>query len=503
MIFYIGGIILSNRGRIKILTDLRFNGEVNHDTAIAINIIKQTLPIHQQNVVVMERLIDYYYNTTEVLNKTKTLQPEINNKISIGYPSIASTTKNSYSLSNAPKFVSRNPEKQKLVKLFNDSLDDDNYHNKTMQMALNSSMTGIGYKYIKIANEEELKNGIYFKTIGEISPLTTYCVYSNDIAKEKLCAIQFYTKNIYNSNGIKTKEETIYCVWSKYHYFEFKYDKNDYTLIKEPFVLLYNKIPIVENIRTQDRVGDYELGLDLIDAINALASSRLDDVQQNVDNIMLLRDIDTESDGALEKIKTLISIGILSFKSIEGATVQPNIDVLNTPLNQSEIQKLQDFLCGKLEEVLHIPNRDTRGGGGGDTGSAVESRNGFRSLENIAGLITTSLLASENEVLDVILSICKILKDCPFKELNSKDIEIKPMRNKVENLSVSTTAFATMINSGVNRVTAYIVSGLVADATDTAEMDRLEQDEEFQREVKQEIEKLKKLKNNETNAANA
>lgn len=492
-----------NRGRIKILTDLKFTGNLNNDITVAKNIIKNTMPIHQLNVIAMNKLIDYYYNTTDILNKTKKMQPEINNKISIGYPSIASTTKNSYTLSNAPKFVSRNPEKQDLVKLFNDALDDDNYHNKTMQMALNSSMTGLGYKYIKIANEEELANGIYFKTIGDIDPLTTYCVYSNDISKDKVCAIQFYTRNKYDKNGRKIKDIKIYSLWSKYHYFEFEFARNDYILTKEPFVLLYKKIPIVENIRTQDRVGDYELGLDLINAINALASSRVDDVQQNVDYITTLRDIDTESDGALEKIQNLLSIGILSFKSIQGATVQPEISILNKPLNQSEIQYLQDFLCGKLEEVLHIPNRDTRGGGGGDTGTAVESRNGFRSLENIAGLITSSLLASENEVLDVILSICKIFNNCPYKDLNSKDIEIKPMRNKVENLSVATTAFATMVSNGVNRITAYVVSGLVADATDTAKMDLLEQDENFQRQVNQEIEKQKKLNNNETNAENA
>ena len=497
-------MINNNRGRIKILTDFKFTGDINNDILSAKNIIKNTIPIHNQNVVVMNKLIDYYYNTTDILNKTKKLQPEINNKIAIGYPSIASTTKNSYTLSNAPKFVSRNPKKQELVKLFNDSLDDDNYHNKTMQMALNSSMTGLGYKYVKIANEEELKNGIYFKTIGEIDPLTTYCVYSNDISKEKVCAIQFYTKKEYNDDGRQIKETKIFSLWSKYHYFEFKFDKNDYVLIREPYRLLYNKIPIIENVRTQDRTGDYELGLDLINAINALASSRVDNVQQNVDNIILLRDIDTESEGAIERIKYLIHIGILSFKSIDGATVQPDIDVLNTPLNQSEVQTLQDFLCGKLEEVLHIPNRDTRGGGGGDTGTAVESRNGFRSLENIAGLITTSLLASENEVLDVILSMCKLFKDCPFKDLNSRDIEIKPMRNKVENLSVATTAFATMVANGVNRITAYVVSGLVPDAADTAEMDRLEQDENFQRQVEQEIQKQNTIKkNNETNAENA
>ena len=100
--------------------------------------------------------------------------------------------------------------------------------------------------------------------------------------------------------------------------------------------------------------------------------------------------------------------------------------------------------------------------------------------------------------------MCKLFKDCPFKDLNSRDIEIKPMRNKVENLSVATTAFATMVANGVNRITAYVVSGLVPDAADTAEMDRLEQDENFQRQVEQEIQRQNALqKNNETNAENA
>ena len=74
------------------------------------------------------------------------------------------------------------------------------------------------------------------------------------------------------------------------------------------------------------------------------------------------------------------------------------------------------------------------------------------------------------------------------------------MRNKIESLINSTQAFATMINAGVNRITAYVVSGLVADATDTTKMDKLERDERFQEQVNQEIEKLKiQQKYNNTN----
>ena len=66
---------------------------------------------------------------------------------------------------------------------------------------------------------------------------------------------------------------------------------------------------------------------------------------------------------------------------------------------------------------MNIPNRENKGSGG-DTGIAVESRSGFRSLENIAGLITSSAKKCENETLEVILAICKNYTDCPFKNVN-------------------------------------------------------------------------------------
>lgn len=243
--------MINNRGRIKILTDLQFTGNLTTDIKVAENIINNTISVHEENVADMERLIDYYYNKTDIMNKSKTMQEQINNKIAIGYPSIASTTKNSYTLSNAPKFVSRSLYTQDMVKYLNDSLDDDNYHNKTMQMALNASMTGLGYKYIRPATPQELASGIYFATIGDISPLNTYCVYSNDINKDKVCAIQFFTRAKYNESGVVIGDVTVYSLWSKFHFYEFEYDVLQYKLKGEPYALMYKMIPIVENIRTQ------------------------------------------------------------------------------------------------------------------------------------------------------------------------------------------------------------------------------------------------------------
>ena len=253
----------------------------------------------------------------------------------------------------------------------------------------------------------------------------------------------------------------------------------------DAFPLVYNKIPITE-YRSLDGTGYFELAIDLINAINALASSRLDDVEQSVDYIITLRDIDTDSDGALQRIKDCLKDGLLSFRSIEGATVQPDIDVLNTKLNQSEIQYLQDFLCNKLEEVLNIPNRNSKASGG-DTGSAVESRNGFRNLENKAGIVTDDIIAGENENLKVIFAICKNENGCPFANMKARDIEIKDNRNKYENLTNSANAYAVLRSAGMNDRTSLEVTRLVPDAITIAKIN--EQSEEKEAQVQLEREK--------------
>lgn len=483
---------MRQKGRKKIFCDLIPTGDIEQDRILIPRIIDITLKDHRENVDYMKLLKDYYYNITNILLKSKVQQPNINNKIGIDYASIAVTTINAYCFANPLTFSSRTDGIEDKIKAFNDALDDDSYSQKSHDMYLNSAITGLGYRYIIPATAEQIKDGIYFETVCDLDPENTYCVYSNDLKKEKICAITFQTRKLYDSNLRQRGEPTVYTVFTKYHKWEFYksggrwvnipqdiYDEQKNLLEFDAFPLTYKKIPIIENVRKTDRTGDFELALDLIDAINALASSRVDDVQQKVDYLICLRDIDIWSKGALERVQDAIKLGILGFKSVEGASVQPEINILNTQLNQSEIQTLQNFLCEKLEEVLNIPNRETRSSGG-DTGSAVESRNGFRSLENIAGLVTSSALKAENESLEVILAMCENIDSCPFKGLKPKDVQIKDNRNRVENMTTSANAYSTMRAAGMNDTDALIVSRLVPDAQSVAKKNKAEQEENAQ-----------------------
>jgi hypothetical protein len=159
----------------------------------------------------------------------------------------------------------------------------------------------------------------------------------------------------------------------------------------------------------------------------------------------------------------------LAVESRDGADVQPDIDVLDIPLNQSQVQELQDFLYEMLQEELQQPTRS--GGSGQDTGLAVENRNGYRQFENLATKISDYMIYSEMQFVEKLLEIGKSYENCPFKDLEIADIEIKPMRNKSENKTTAVNNYREMRNAGVNPYTAYAESGLVADISDTIKLD--------------------------------
>ena len=76
------------------------------------------------------------------------------------------------------------------------------------------------------------------------------------------------------------------------------------------------------------------------------------------------------------------------------------------------------------------------------------------------------------------MSICSNIDSCPFKDLTSKDIEIKENRNKVENMVNSANTYSTLRSAGLNDVTSLEVSRIVNDAQAVADMNKKEKEQQ-------------------------
>lgn len=501
-------------GRIKILTDMEINGNVEHDKAIIPIIIENSLASHNINVKAYDINNSWYFNdTNKILNKSKFVRPEIDNRFTFSKAKSTVEMNNGYCFGEPFKYVTNeaNVEKQEQMVAFNKCLKLAHNHQHTRNCADNSAKYGISYKLAIRPTAKDLSNGRFFRIVSDIDNFNTFKVYSNTIDKEEVLGVTFYDKKILDKNGKETdRVETIFNVWTKYHQWTFiKDNKGIYstrqfpTLINNKIVLLEafplkvsldgvsreTLIPLQEYERTADRVADFELSIQLMNAINILASCRLDSVQQSTDFIIKLRDVElgefdeNGNNPTLDRIKRYMQNHFLAVESRDDATVQPDIDVLDIPLNQSEVQQLQDYLYKMLEEELQQPTRS--GGTGQDTGIAVENRNGFRQFENLASKISDSMISCELQFIEKLLEIGKSYENCPFKDIEIGDIEIRSMRNKSENKTTAVNNFREMVNAGVNRYTAYSESGLVADISDTIKLDEQQKikDAEFNLEL--------------------
>lgn len=490
-------------GRLKILTSLIPNGDIAHDADIIPKIIEAAMPEHQQNISAMNRLYDYLFNKTDVLKKEKTSRPDVNNKISKPICHIACVRKNTYCFGKPFQFISAQAEEkaQSEIKEFNDALRADNYAGHLTEVTLNSSWAGLGYKYVEKPTDAEIEEGMYFKTVTDIDPRQAFCVYANTITKEKVLGVIYYTTQELVGQGSAQHYETytIYNVFTKWHKWVFKNAGTTWDIV--PFNIYIgdlpvslkgfpyrfddltdgkitakvSNIPLIEYQRNPYRINDFELAMDLINCANTIISNAVDKIQQNVDYVLKLKDIDVGewdeqgNNPVFDTIQKYLMKNLLPIKSNEGATTQPDADIMDVPLDIAQVKDLLTFIKEEIYEALFIPTRNM--GTGQDTGKAVERRNGFTELEDFAGITVSCVKESEREYVRLILEIAKEIPECPFKDLKSKDVIVKDVRNSVEDMQEQTQAFATLINAGVNRTTAYEITKLVADAIDTTKLD--------------------------------
>ena len=200
---------------------------------------------------------------------------------------------------------------------------------------------------------------------------------------------------------------------------------------------------------------------------NQLVSNRLDDVQQIVDYVLLLINCDFENE---EDKKTAISDRVFALTQ-KDAKNPPKVDILKNPLDQTGVQVLCDYIDQLIETTAGIPSRAERSGGGHDTGKAVVYRNGFRDLENNAGMIIPKMDKAETEFVGICISYSHNLTSGKDKlsNLTPFDIRNKFVRSLSDDPLSASTAYATFKNAGMNDLDSLIASNAVTDPAEVHE----------------------------------
>lgn len=423
--------ILPNKihyGRQRIILDY---DEVTPDNVV--EVLQKAMYIHGQNRRDCQYLIKYFLGDQDILYRPEPETSNINNTTVVNFAFPITREIVGYTFGNAIEFVAKNSNKQGEVTKLSDMMEYENSYYHDICNAIYGSICGLSYA-ITLPSPDITKDNtpeIPF-IMDSLDPRNTFVVQANTIGNPQIMSCNIITR--YDG-----KKEFI-CYTNKYKMIVSNGMK---TVAWEENPVGYDPITMIEN--SLFLTGDWEQAISVMNAANLVASDSLNDIEGTIRSLLVVlgAEFDDDDDATLKKIKR---DRLLTLVAPAGTPTNLDAKFISPVLDSSSVQNVREYLDNVRNIITGIPDRETNGNGG-DTGLAVMNRNGWTDIEIVARLKEMFYLKGKNKQLAVALSILKKLgKISP--DLNVIDIDVKPKRHTLDNISAKTTAFSTLVATG-------------------------------------------------------
>ena len=414
-------------GRSRIYTEK----EINDDTIL--EILTDALAVHNTNVAEMRRLIWYYLGKQDILSRLPAYYSGVNNKVVINYAQSTVRDILGYTFGKDIEYIQRGKASIEDVEEFSNILESADSSLEDTITALFCSICGVGYQCTLPSedyNDAEPEIGI---KIGQLDPRYTLVVHSYDFKNPVVLACTYH----------RTKTRTVYTAYSRDRKYIIEYRNGKMSLVEsKPSGLGGIPITMVEN--NHFLFGDFEPAITILDAINKVASDSVNDIENFVQSLLVFINASLGETEA-EKANTRLNIKqnrMIEIKSPKG--LNADAKYITQQLNPESTKVIREYLEECLWKVLGIPDRKTRGGGGGDTGDAVKLRDGWADIETVARNKEKFFKRAKREQVSRQLYLLKLINKVS-KKLKATDIDIKFNRNKNDNLQTKSQSYSTLI----------------------------------------------------------
>lgn len=414
--------------------------------------LNEAFNTHSLNRTEIKYLWDYYRGNQPILSRTKTVRPEICNKIVENRANEIVSFKVGYLCGEPIQYVGRNSDENvsKAIAELNEMMFSENKATQDKEIVEWQMICGTAYRLV-LPDKVETEDDAPFE-LNTLDPHDTFVVYSSEVGNKPMFAVKYRTDK---ENNRICSIYTDKCFWKL---------KND-TIVEEQEHSL-GMIPIFEYPANNARQGAFEIVLPLLDAINTVASNRMDGIEQFIQAFVKFINCDISSDD----FKELKDLGAIKVKSIDGQ--QADVDIVTNELNQMQTQTLVDYLYQTVLTVCGMPNRNG-GSSTSDTGSAVLLRDGWSLAEARAKDSELMFKKAEQEVLKLILRIIRDtrgLSDVLYG-LRLRDIDSRFTRRNYDNIQSKSQVLVSMLQQNkIHPRLAFTSCGLFCDAENAYQM---------------------------------
>lgn len=467
-------------GRKRIYTAYDVN-TIRDDELIG-KIISDAFTKHMSsNKLDMEYLLNFYLGKhNQIIEREKEVRADINNKLIINLQKAIVRDTTGYFMGTPVQYIARDAEKNSLaVKQLSDAMELEDRATVDKEIEDYCAIVGVGYKGIFF--DSEPVNEVPFRMVS-LSPLNTFVVYNTEIGSSVVLAVAYNTYRDINDN-------LRYNIIAYSTNYVFRIDTqnpmgiNSNEITREVNVI--GLIPIIEYQNNMWYKGDIEDVLSIINALDLLDSNNMDDVEQVIQSVLLLFGISAKQQ---EEIESVAPNSLLMFTGEQGINqdgkyISPQVDV-------TAITTFREHLEETMRVIAGVPDRKTRGGGGGDTGDAVKLRDGWADMELVARDKEKYWSRAESQAVRVALEMMRI-GGIPLP-ISPIDLSIKFTRNKNDNLQSKAQAGATLHGMGLAHEDVLTAMELTNDIAEVAR--RWTENEEMKRQ--QNIEQMQMRQQN-------
>lgn len=407
--------------------------------------LNRAFDTHSLNRGEIEYLWNYYRGKQPILQRVKTVRPEICNKIVENRANEIVSFKVGYLCGEPIQYVGRNGDESvsQAITELNEMMFSENKATQDKEVVEWQMICGTAYRLVLPDATGEEDDAPF--EMFTLDPRDTFVVKSSEVGNKPMFAVKYRVDS--NSNRICS-------VYSANWYWRIVGDE-----IVESKAHALDMIPIFEYPANNARLGAFEIVLPMLDAINNVASNRLDGVEQFIQSFIKFVNCDIDE----EQFKALKELGAIKVKSVDGSVA--DVSIVTQELNQMQTQTLVDYLYQTVLTICGMPNRNG-GSSTSDTGAAVIMRDGWSLAESRAKDSELMFKQSEHEVLKLILRIIRDtegLSDDIYK-LRLKNVSLQFTRRNYENVQSKSQVLVSMLQQNkIHPRLAFQHSGLFTD----------------------------------------
>lgn len=436
-------------------------------------LLNELLSLHCLNMLEEDYLYWYRRGLQPILERTKTVRPEINNKITENHAAEIVAFKNGYFLTQPAFYISRKEDAatNEKVKRLNEYLYMSGKQQADNEVTDWFHTVGVGNIYVQPSRDEKAPVSAY-----AIDPRTSFVVYSRRPGNEPIMGVNI----VVIGDGEGTTAEAIFDVYTKEKKFTVSGGITSRIITNTPiFATATNiereepnrlgEIPIVEYQYENNRMGAFEAVIPMLDAINDVQSNRLDGIEQFIQSLMVFYNCKLGEDEQGNKITPsyIREAGAIFLKSI--GMDKADLKILSEQLDQTQTQVLMDSLYEKVLTICGMPSTTKGGSSTSDTGAAVLYRDGWYQADTFARN-TEDLFKVSNRRFDKIM--LRILNQKTDLNLSLDDFELQFVRNETANILVKTQAAMNLKELGFSPELAFAKSGVSNDPVADVENSR-------------------------------